>query len=68
MFNSLIFTFYIIILYISLNGYGLLFNKVCKLSYTDTPKKEFFGENCFFSIIILIPISILINFFLQLII
>ena len=62
MVNSLIFTFYIIILFISLNGYGLLFNKIYKLSHTNN-NKELFGENCFFSIIILIPISILINFF-----
>ena len=61
--NSLLFACYAILLFISLIGYGLVFNKFYKLSLVNNHNNQFFGEICFFSLIILIPFSILINFF-----
>ena len=42
--NSLLFACYAILLFISLVGYGLVFNKFYKLSLVNNHNNQFFGE------------------------
>ncbi len=60
--NSLIFISYILFLFISIIGFGLVFSKFSNI-INDGRKKVLFGETGIFSLLLLIPISIIINFF-----
>tara|TARA_B100001093_G_scaffold496809_1_gene542958 strand:+ start:2364 stop:4199 length:1836 start_codon:yes stop_codon:yes gene_type:complete len=62
--NYILFCTYILLLFISLIGYGLLFSQIFKFFTNDQNTTYQFGEIGFFSIIILIPISIILNFVL----
>ena len=66
-FDLAIFSTYILLLFISVLGYGLIFNKYINTHYLNSNKLNI-GEIGFFALLILIPISIITNFFLKLII
>ena len=63
-FNLILFQTYIIFLFISLLGYGIIFNKYKNLICLSKNNLSF-SELGFFSLLILIPISITINFFMK---
>lgn len=63
-FNLILFQTYIIFLFISLLGYGIIFNKY-KNFICLSKNNLSFSELGFFSLLILIPISIIINFFMK---
>ena len=60
--NSFLFCAYILLLFISLIGYGLFFGQIFKFFTHNKDTTYQFGEIGFFSIVILIPISIILNF------
>ncbi len=60
--NYSLFCAYILLLFVSLIGFGLLFSQVFKFSTYDQNNSYQFGEIGFFSIGILIPLSIILNF------
>ena len=61
-FDLTIFSSYILLLFISILGYGLIFNKYINIQYFHSNKLNI-GEIGFFALPILIPISIITNFF-----
>jgi hypothetical protein len=61
-FNFIIFIIYIITIFISIIGYGLIINKYFNYSLYSNNNISF-GELGFFSLVILVPLSILLNFF-----
>ncbi len=63
-FNLILFQTYIIFLFISILGYGIIFNKYKNLICLSKNNLSF-SELGFFSLLILIPISITINFFMK---
>ncbi len=63
-FNFTIFSTYILLLFISILGYGLIFNKYINIQYFHSNKLNI-GEIGFFALPILIPISIITNFFFK---
>lgn len=60
--NFFLFYTYALLIFISLIGYGLLFSQIFKISKDEKYTRYQFGEIGFFSIVILIPISIILNF------
>ena len=60
--NFFLFYTYALLLFISLIGYGLFFSQIFKISKDEKYSRYQFGEIGFFSIVILIPISIILNF------
>lgn len=63
-FDLAIFSTYILLLFISVLGYGLIFNKYINTHYLNSNKLNI-GEIGFFALLILIPISIITNFFFK---
>lgn len=63
-FDLAIFSTYILLLFISVLGYGLIFNKYINTQYLHSNKLNI-GEIGFFALLILIPISIITNFFFK---
>ena len=63
LFNSIIFFSYTIFLFLSLLGYGNLAFKYLNIDDAKSKNVSFIGEKGFFSLLLLIPLSLLIHFF-----